>query len=145
MNTVVNKSDTVVKEVVNIPHDKLLDALFFFWDAFDRASLNYFLTGKTAKVVKSGEDLSGEGLTLGVRRLEWVSGQGRIFKDFMTHEEVLPKMKDKDVLLFTYKGVPVVIKLYDDNPCITTLDIAFYGNETFNIPNPLDRFTKEYE
>lgn len=137
---VINKA-TPVK---TYNHDELLRALYFFWDAFERATMNFFLVGKTGEQIKNNENLSGDRLTLGIRRLEWVGGQGGVFKAFMEHEKILPKKLDKDTLLFTYHDVPVYLKLYDDNPYITALDIAFYGNETFNIPNPLDKFNKEY-
>lgn len=130
--------------VVDLGHDKLLEALFFFWDGFERSSIDFFLIGDTCKQVKADKELSGDKLTLGVRRLEWDSGQGRVFEAFMEHEKQTPLKKD-DLLIYDFKGVPVFVYLYEDNPCLTGLDIVFYANETFNTPNPYNTFAEKYE
>ena len=136
---------TIIKaEPIDLGHDRLLEALFFFWDGFERSNMNFFLTGKTADQVKSDILFEGDRLTLGIRLNEWVGGQGRIFKDFMEHEHMVPKKVDEDTLLFNYKNIPVYVKKYEDNPYITALDISFYHNETFNIPNPLKDFELKY-
>src|ERR1035437_3801773 len=97
---------TPIPKVIDIPHQQLLEALFFFWDGFDRATMNFFLVKDTAKQVIANKELSGGKLTLGIRQMEWNGGQQRIFKAFMEHEKVLPK-KIKNGLPFNCKGAPV--------------------------------------
>ncbi len=132
------------KKPINLPHDKLLEALFFFWDAFERSSLNFFLTKETADQIKAGKPLTGDRLTFGIRKMEW-NANGRILKGFMEHEKVIPKKLDGNTLLFTYKYIPVYLTIYEDNPCITSFDVVFYNNETFNTPNPLSTFNEKYD
>lgn len=132
-----------------IPHEQLLAALYFIWDAAERGQLDMFLIGETAKQVKAGEDLQGEAVSVGVRRNEWDSGQGRIVKEFLSHElgihiDVYLK-STLEILSYKYQGVAINIKLYEDNPCLKSFDIVFYRYETFNLPNPYDEFVKKYE
>src|ERR1035437_10572405 len=134
----------IPKEVVNLPHELLLKTLFFFWDGFERSTLNFFLVKDTARQVMADKELEGDRLTLGIRKNEWVGGQQRIFKAFMEHEKILPRPVEHG-LLFNYEGVPVYLYIYDDNPCLDSLDIVFYENDTFNIPNPFDRFCELYD
>ena len=132
------------REVVNLPHELLLKALFFFWDGFERSTMNFFLVKDTARQVMADTELSGDRLTLGIRKNEWLGGQQRIFKAFMEHERILPTRVDNG-LLFTYFDVPVYLYIYDDNPCLDALDIVFYENDTFNIPNPFKEFCEQYD
>lgn len=127
------------------PHDKLLAALFFFWDGFERSSMNFFLVKQTAEQVMSNSELSGDRITLGIRRTEWRGGQAGIFKDFMEHEGIVPVEKTKEYLKFVYQDVPVYLYFYPDSPTLTSFDVYFYCNETFNVPNPYLSFVKEFE
>src|SRR5258708_960227 len=139
--------DTVIVEkfTPSLPHEQLLAALFFFWDGFERASMNFFLIRDTARQVMADTNLSGDKLTLGIRRMEWNGGQARVFQAFMEHEQIKPIKKGEDYYLFDYKGVPVYLYVYDENPCLDALDIVFYNNETFNTPNPFDAFCEKYD
>jgi hypothetical protein len=129
---------------VSFTHSQLLEALFFFWDGFERSSMNFFLIRDTAKQAIALSDLSGDRLTLGIRRLEWDGGQERVFLAFIEQEHITFEKIDKG-FLFHYKGVPVYLYLYSDNTSITSLDVIFYANDTFNIPNPFERFDKEFD
>lgn len=131
---------------VNLSSEELLNALYFIWDAAERGQLQMFLTGNTAKQVIAQEDLSGDKITVGVRRNEWDSGQGRIAQTFLEHE-LGHKMVDVDneVIIKARNGVPIHIKLYDENPTLDSFDIVFYRYETFNLPNPYKTFLEKYE
>lgn len=131
--------------IIDLGHDQLLEVLFFFWDGFERSTINFFLVRDTADQIIHNQPLSGNKLSLGVRKLEWVGGQQRIFRSFMEHEKILPTKLEPDLLKFTYKGVPVELRIYENNPCLEALDIVFYGNETFNIPNPFSVFCEKYD
>ena len=127
-----------------LTHSQLLAALLFFWDAFERSTLNFFLIRDTAHQVIDNVDLSGDSLTLGLRKMEVNGGQFRIFKDFITHEKVKVTEFEKGYL-FDYKGVPVFLYIYDENPCLDSLDIVHYAYETFNTPNPFKAFEEQYD
>lgn len=131
-------------ELIDIGHDKLLEALFFFWDGFDRASMNFFLIRDTAHQMIENKPLSGSKLTFGIRRMEWNGGQQRIFRAYMEHENVLPK-GNHEMLTFKFKDVPVELYIYEENDCLSSFDIIFYNNETFNIPNPIKGFEERYD
>lgn len=130
--------------IINLPHEQLLKALFFFWDGFERSTMNFFLVKDTARQVIADDILTGDRLTLGIRKLEWNGGQQRIFKAFMEHERILPTRVENG-LLFNYFDTPVYLFIYEENPCLTALDIVFYENDTFNIPNPFSVFNEKYD
>lgn len=134
-----------IDEKTVFTHEQLLEALFFFWDGFERSTMNFFLVKDTAKQIIANSNLSGDKITLGIRRMEWQGGQQRVFKAFMEHEKILPKIKGKNLLVFSYKDIPVHLYIYNENPCLTGLDVVFYGNETFNIPNPFTTFCEKYD
>ena len=138
---------TVQPEVTPLLHsaDLLLETLFFFWDGFERASMNFFLVKDTARQVMGDVDLHGEQLTLGIRKLEWIGGQDRVFLAFIEHEKVPINKLTDTCYHFRYKEVPVLLYIYDENPCVTNLDIVFYKNDTFNIPNPFNLFCDKYD
>ena len=129
---------------IKLPHELLLKALFFFWDGFERSTMNFFLVKDTARQVMADQSLTGDRLTLGIRKNEWVGGQQRVFQAFMEHEKILPTRVENG-LLFTYFEVPVYLYIYKDNPCLDALDIVFYENDTFNIPNPFKEFCDTYD
>lgn len=134
----------VEKQLANLGEDKLLEALFFFWDGFERSSINFFLVKDTAKQIKADQPLSGDKLTIGIRHLEWVGGQDRVFKAFIEHERIEHEEFEHGII-YKFKEVPVYLYIYEDNPCITGLDIAFYRNDTFNVPTPFDTFCEKYD
>ncbi len=133
-------------EIKSLPHEQLLAALYFAWDGAERAQLDLFLIKDTAKQVKADQDLSGDKITLGVRKTEWNGGRGRIFQEYAKHELFgVVEQKENEVIYTDRKGVPIVIKLYDENECLKSFDIAFYRFETFNLPNPYSTFVEKYE
>ncbi len=135
----------VIKEVkeIQFTHDELLKALFFMWDAFERSTLDFFLIKDTADQIISGGQLTGPHLDLGIRKLEWESGNRSIFDTFVEHEKSYVGEKD-GVYEYKFGNVPIFVKVYDQNPCLDSFDIVFYANETFNTPNPYKRFKQEY-
>jgi len=122
----------------------LLQALYFIFDAASRGQLGLFITGENAKQVKADADLQGDKLTLGIRRNEWISGQGRIFSEFLMHYFQKDIREEDGYLNIVYKGVPIAIKIYKENPTIIELNPVNYRYETFSLPNPLDEFLEKY-
>ena len=131
-------------EKPSLTHEELLAALYFCWDAFERSTLNFFLIRDTAKQVKANGELSGDYLSIGVRRMEWNGGQQRILADFLEHEHIVLN-ETPEGLVFMYKNVPIYLNVYEENPTLEGLDTVFYGNETFLTPNPLSLFEEKYD
>lgn len=128
--------------------DKLLAALYHAWDGADRGALTMFFRGISAKQAIAQQELQSPVLTLGFRKAEYISGQGRIFKAFMEHENIqlreVKRLKG-DYIEYDDNGAPVEIKLYDDNPTIMDCDPIVYKYETFKVPNPYQDFVDNYE
>lgn len=135
----------VQKQLDNLGNEKLMEALFFFWDGFERATMNFFLVKDTAKQIIDNQPLSGDKITLGIRRMEWNGGQERVFGGFIEYENIVQEKISDNHIVFTYKNVPVHLYIYEDNPSIDALDIVFYNNETWNIPNPFKTFEEKYD
>lgn len=124
----------------------LLQALYLIWEAAERGGLDIFLVGDTAQQVKADQELKGDRITVGARRNEWVSGMGRIAQMYLEHEVGSPTKSDKDGLVYTTRsGVPIHIKLFEENPYLSSFEVVFYRYETFNLPNPYTKFVAEYE
>ncbi len=145
----IDKKESIVPIIkvlpIDLEHERLLPALFFFWDGFERATMNFFLVKDTARQVISGSPLSGDRITIGIRRMEWNGGQQGVFKAFMDHEKMIPEEISKDLLKYTYHGVPVYLGIYEENPTLSGLDIVVYAYDTFNIPNPFSLFCEKYD
>ena len=128
-----------------LPSEQLLAALYFIWDAAERGQLDIFLIGDTAKQVKADKDLEGDKITVGCRRNEWDSGQGRIAQTFIEHSLGTKAVEVDNEVVYISAGVPIHIRLYEDNPTLKSFDIVFYRYETFNLPNPYTEFVEKYE
>ena len=123
----------------------LLDALYFAWDAAERGQLDLFLIKDTARQAKADKDLVGDCITVGARKSEWISGQGEIFRTCADHVVGKAVKADENEVIYEVNGVPVIIKLYDENECLKSFNPIFYRYETFNLPNPYDLFVEKYE
>lgn len=123
-------------------HDQLIKALYYMWDAFDRANMRYFLVGDTAHAVKAQKELTGDGIDLGIRLMEWRSGAKNIFDTFAGQ----PITEEGDTLTYVHEGVPIRLHVYEpDDSCIIATDPVMYRNENFSLPNPLERFEEVYQ
>lgn len=136
--------EAALNQPADIGHDKLLAALYLLWDGFDRANMLFFACGTTGKQMHEDRNLAGDHLDIGVRKLEWTSGNKSIFDDFAASNYRLIK-DDGEVAEYKVQDVPVKIHIFEDNPYITQCDSRVYFNETFNLPNPYDLFEKEYD
>ncbi len=125
-------------------HDELRSALYWAWDAFDRAGILFFCIFKTGEQVRHNDPLSGDGLDLGVRKLEWVSGAKPVLDAFLDHNDI--KIDDQgDIVTYDYLGVPVRMHILDpDDDCLFNADTVVYEVEHFRIPNPYERFEQLY-
>lgn len=126
---------------VNFEADKLLKALYWLWDGFERSNVPFFLTGQTYEDVVNDRDLSGNRVTVGVRRVEWVSGGARVLRTFIGE----PTSEDAVRACYRFEGVPIDIEIYDDHDCIIGTDSVSYRYEVFKVPNPYETFKKIYK
>ncbi len=138
------KAEEAARPKSNFTHDQLLDALMWCHDAFDRASMTFFLIYDTYKQVKNGDDLRGNSLTIGVRKPEWVSGGQRILEAYIGMPDSIVEGKDYDIAKYWKDGVPVDIFIFPDDLCFQQCDSIAYNYETFMLPNPYERFEQLY-
>ncbi len=118
---------------------KLLEALYYMLDAFDRANMRFFLVGDTARSAIANKDLTGSHIEIGVRANEWRSGAKRILDDFA------PPVKETDGgALYEYGGVPIMLITYPDSPEVMAPDMVRYRYEEFYVPNPFSSFEEMY-
>lgn len=129
-----------------IDSQELLDALYWIWDAFERSSIPFFLIYQTYEDAKANHDLTGDKVEIGVRRNEWISGGRRIIDGF-----ILPVTETDDEVIYHYKKVNssnqpilVIVHVYDDSPCIKSLDMIHYRYEEFYVPNTYKTFLEIY-
>ena len=122
-----------------VSSEKLLDGLYWIWDAFERANVHFFLVGQTAEDAIANKDLSGHAVEVGVRKNEWIAGGRRIIDAFIT-----PKEEEEMIVLYEHEGVPVILKVYEDSDCVRQTDTIMYRYERFQIPNPMSTFKELY-
>lgn len=119
-------------------HSTLIQSLYWIWDAFDRALIKMFVVGPTHESIKNNNDLSGDTIHVGVRRLEWESGSRSVFNAFAG----APEEENKELAKYNHNGIIVLVHVYEDDPSINTLDSKMYFGENFNLPTPYSRFQK---
>lgn len=122
-------------------HEKLLPALYWIWDGFDRAMMGMFPVYSTALSIISNKDLEGDGIHVGTRQLEWKSGSKPILDAFLGE----PVDKSETFVKYIHNDIPVFIHIFEDDPCIQSTNQVFYENEYFKLPNPYSRFIKRFE
>lgn len=136
-----------IEEKVDIDPNRLLACLYFIFDAMDRIGMEFFLIRKTAKDAKKSifNNLSGDHIEIGVRQNEWVNDHKQVLFAFFDQEGVGQTRNEPSLLEFKWQDIPFVIRLYEDNPCITSLIPITFQHEHFNIPNQFERFEKEFD
>lgn len=121
-------------------HEELLEALYWIFAIFERANMKMILIKETGKAVHTRNRLTGDGVHLAARRLEWDSGSKGIIDAMAAYAEETP---DK-VTYVANNGVPVYVNLCEDDYCISSPDTMLYENEYFLLPNPFERFAQVY-
>lgn len=119
-----------------------MQALYWTWDAFDRALTGMVVIYKNAHDILDNVPLKGDKITVGIRRLEWVSGKRPILLAF-TGE---PEEETSAYVRFAnpFNDVPVYVYFFEDDSCITSPNQVFYGSEYFMLPNPYSRFVERF-
>lgn len=149
---VTDQNNPTVKEYVaavkkDWPHDKLVSALYWIYDAFDRANMGYFFVYSTAESILQQKDLEGDGIHVGVRFNEWTSGSKPIFDAFAGEPVVKSNIKAEtlknimnDIYIYDHEGIPVFLYVFNDHPCIIDTNQIQYRNEFVRLPNPYSQF-----
>lgn len=129
-------------QVITFPHDQLIQALYWTWDAFDRALMGMFLVYGTAETVLQNKLMEGDRITVGVRKNEWFSGSTPILKSF-TGE---PVSEGVNFVIFKnpFNEVPVYVYLFSEDSSVQAPAEVFYQAEYFKIPNSYTRFIKVF-
>lgn len=143
--TAKKEAEEAAKPKSKFTHDELLSALMWVWDSFDRAGMTMLAIFDTAKQIVSQSDLSGDGIDVGVRRLEWISGGKPILEGFLEHYNISYKLsEDGKLATYDHNGVPIRVHILEDNECLSNYDTIVYRMEHFKIPNPYEKFEELY-
>lgn len=121
-------------------HEQLMKALYYMFDAFDRANIKFFLTGKTAKACYENKGLSSDKVEIGIRKLEYVSGAWRVLTEFAK-----PVKEEEEMIHFEHEGVPIECRLFDEDVFFNQAQPILWQYEGFNLPNPYEEYVKRYE
>ena len=133
-----SKTYAIVEDKPTFLHDQLMQALYWIWDAFDRASMGMFLVYNTATDAIQNKELRGDRVSVGVRDLEWISGSTPILKAF-TEEPI--ETTDKYVVFKNpFNEVHIYVYIFKSYPCIESTKELLYENEYFKIPNTYRKF-----
>lgn len=132
------KATPVVTDNV-LTHDDLLKALYWIWDVMDKASMGVFLIHDTAESAMNHKLLTGNSIHVGVRRLEWESGNRRIVDSI-----AIPVEQTDNVFTYMHGDVPVVLHVFDEDESISSTDQILYEREYFKVPNPYSRFVEVF-
>lgn len=135
-----------VNETINVrfsnlfPHSKLLKALYWMWDAFDRSMINGFVVYETAESIMKRKQLQGDSVKFGVRDLDWNSSARGVLETFLGKPVESSEKHQK----YDFDGVSVYLYVFPDDACIRNPDVRLYEQENFNIPNPYTTFLELY-
>ena len=123
-------------------YDQLLQAMYWTWDAFDRALMPTFLVYETAQTVIDHQLPDGNAIYFGVRKNEWNAGARTVVYNFTG----FPKEKTEKYEVFSnpFNRVPVYVYLFDEDPCIINTAVVMYEREYFNLPNTYKQFVERF-
>jgi hypothetical protein len=139
------EAEEAAKPKGKFTHDELLTALMWVWDSFDRSGMTMIAVFDTAKQIMKQEDLSGDGIDVAVRRLEWESGGKPILDAFLEHYNLSYKLSDDGKLaVYDHFGVPIRVHVLEEHECLSNYDTIVYRMEHFKIPNPYSKFEEIY-
>jgi hypothetical protein len=128
--------DYQAKTVIRQDSQKLLSALYWAWEAFDRANVPMFLVGDTLKDAVKGHELTGSSIQIGIRKAEWISGGRRLLDTILG----LPEVEKDNHATYIYEQTPVHLYIFEDSSFVNNLDSINYKYESFRIPNPYIEF-----
>lgn len=121
-------------------HDQLLEALYSIHMIFEKATMTMVCIKETGLAIKHDKPLTGDGIYIATRQLEWDSGNRHVVDTLIQYADITDN-------LITYKannGVPIYLRICEDDYCISSPDGKPYMSEWFQLPNPFERFQEVY-
>ena len=121
-------------------------------DIMNRCLIPVTLLNDTALTIKEGR-LGGNQLDIGVRAADLTESSLSTLKTLAKGEDLNLGIKDFNVIIspeekikeitWNYKGIPVTIKvIHREYNFFKNPDYVWYWGETYNIPNPFDKYYK---
>lgn len=102
--------------------------------------MGMFLVYNTAEDVLQHKQLQGDGVHVGVRKMEWTTGSKPILDAFLNAPIEVTEKYSK----YIYEGVPVYIHIFDEDQCIKSTNQVMYENEYFMLPNTYKQFMDRF-
>ncbi len=121
-------------------HDELLEALYWMHQIFERANMTMVLIRETGEAANNDRPLTGDGVYVAARKLEWDSGARGVIDSMAQFSE----WTDELVTYMANNGVPVYVKICEDDYCISSPDQKLYMHEYVKLPNPFNRFEEVF-
>ena len=126
---------------------ELREALLHVEDIMGRAllELDMVVLKDTAKSMKEGLELYGDGIDIGIDERYIIDNTIGILKVLRDAERLIPEGTEftKDGFEYEYHGVPIRVKfLHRRWPWFQNPSEAFYYTGNYRIPNPFDKYWK---
>lgn len=137
----MNGDNIEVKKQFSV--DQLNDALMDADDLMARAALPYFVVGETARQMKNGDKLSGDGIDLGVRKNEMVP---TAISTINTHQPELKLTGEEEEFEYYWQGVPIRVHIIDpEDGLFKRADQVWYNAWQYQIANPWEEYLKRLD
>lgn len=143
----VKLPDPVVEVKPTLTHDQIHDALMFSQEMYERATMEFILIGDVAKQIMDTEvpRFEADKLEFAILKRHFTES-GRSILDMVMKDMHVPYTLTDESLDFTFKGVPVHVKIIDryvgylQNP-----NSRFYTVTEFKLPNPFNEYWEKRE
>lgn len=145
----MSKKATTLKSIKpenKYSHSQLREALLYLEDAMDRAMMQWFLTGETARQCLYKMDLTVDEITGGVTAQTFNAGVSVLkayIPDLQVHysPEESKSLSDVKYVTFQFQGVPIRVDVFHNKyEVFKHLDIINYDVASFYIPNPFNEY-----
>ncbi|MFA5314271.1 MAG: hypothetical protein WC375_13305 [Methanomassiliicoccales archaeon] len=126
-------------DVIDI--EALDKALWYADDMFSRSQIEYMLFGDTAYSILHNTHPKYQKISLGTSHWNITAFSRRIFS--LTNPDA--EVDDHKIKFKSPDGVPIEMRIYyNDYPFLRNPDKVSYRMDTYNIPNPFDKYWKVY-
>ena len=134
--TLTNGQEPEAASLKEFTEFELDDALYDLDDLMARCQMFYCVLKDTAKAIVDAVPLYGDGIDIGIRRIEFRKECINTIKTYQPDVVVTD-----DLLEYNFNGVPVRIHvLPSKNPLYETYDFRWHKTWQYNIPNPFDKY-----
>ena len=119
----------------DLGHGPLLDAMYFLWDAFSRANMDFFPINDTFKNMDTQHMLEGDHIDVAIRQQLWNSDDKELIFIYLRDENIDLENVDEHTLKLVYKDVPIYIHIVKDTEGNTNLVGFSYEHEMWKKPS----------